>query len=121
MNTYAQFEATPENLKVLILAVSKLKNRLQERYKQVYPELSDIVRYVVEFEERNAWNLSPLFPHLVLPALVEAHLAQLGLETIFFEPDKKAASLALPEPRRSPEPAVEQVYASLMPEAVPTC
>ena len=121
MKTYAQFEATPENLKASILAASKLKNRLLERYKQVYPELSDIIRYVVEFEERNAWNLSPLFPHLVLPGLVETHLAQLGLETIFFEPDKAVAPATLREPREVPDRALEQVYVSLMPEPVPTC
>ena len=121
MKTYAPFEATPEILKALKLAVSKLKNRLQQRYKQVYPELSDIIRYVVEFEEWNAWNLSPLFPHLVLPGLVEAHLAHLGLQTIFFESDKPVAPSALREPRELPDRALEQVYVSLTPEAVPTC
>jgi len=57
--------------------VSKLKNRLQRQYEQTYPELGDLVRIVLDEEEAKAWELS--FPHLFLPDLVEAHIAQLGL------------------------------------------
>ena len=57
--------------------VSKLKNRLQREYEQVYPELGDLVRIVLDEEEVKAWELT--FPHLFLPDLVEAHITQLGL------------------------------------------
>lgn len=59
-------------------AVSKLKNRLQRDYEEAYPGLGDLIRIVLDEEETNAWNLS--FPHLFLPDLVEAHIAQLGLQ-----------------------------------------
>jgi hypothetical protein len=62
----------------LTKAVSKLKNRLQQRYERAYPGLGDLVRIVLDEEEAKAWELS--FPHLFLPDLVEAHIAQLGLE-----------------------------------------
>ena len=58
--------------------VSKLKNRLQRQYEQIYPELGDLVRIVLDEEEARAWELS--FPHLFLPDLVEAHITQLGLQ-----------------------------------------
>ena len=63
----------------LTATVSKLKNRLQRQYEQIYPELGDLVRIVLDEEEAKAWELSP-FPHLFLPDLVEAHFAQLGLQ-----------------------------------------
>jgi hypothetical protein len=119
MKTYAQFEAAPDLLEALMLAVSKLKKRLQQQYKQVYPDLGDIIRYVIEEEEANAWSLSPLFPHLVLPDLIEAHIRQLGLQPIFIEPDKMAASPRTSDRQRwAREP--EQAYTPLVPEAVPT-
>jgi len=119
MKTYAQFEAAPDLLEALTRAVSKLKKRLQQQYKQVYPDLGDIIRYVIEEEEANAWNLSPAFPHLVLPDLVEAHIRQLGLQPIFIEPDKMAASLP-PSDRQRWAREPEQAYTPLVPEAVPT-
>ena len=63
---------------MLIAAVSELRKRLQEDYEQTYPGLGEIVRIVLDEEEAKAWELS--FPHLFLPDLVEAHIAQLGLE-----------------------------------------
>jgi hypothetical protein len=60
-------------------AVSKLKNRLQRDYEQTYPGLGDLIRIVLDEEEAKAWELS-LFPHLLLPDLVEAHVAKLGLQ-----------------------------------------
>lgn len=120
MKTYAQFEAAPDPLEALMLAVSKLKKRLQQQYKQVYPDLGDIVRYVIEEEEANAWSLSPLFPHLVLPDLVEAHIRQLGLQPVFIEPDEAAAPPAPTERRKHRARALEQVYPSLIPAALPT-
>ena len=59
-------------------AVSRLKNRLQQEYERTYPDLGDLVRIVLDEEEAKAWELS--FPHLFLPDLVEAHIAQLGLQ-----------------------------------------
>jgi len=61
----------------LATAVRKLKNRLQRTYEQAYPELGDLVRIVLDEEEARAWELS--FPHLLLPDLVEAHVAKLHL------------------------------------------
>jgi hypothetical protein len=61
----------------LATAVTKLKNRLQRTYEQAYPELGDLVRIVLDEEEARAWELS--FPHLLLPDLVEAHVAKLHL------------------------------------------
>jgi hypothetical protein len=120
MKTYAQFEAAPDLLAALMRAVSKLKKRLLQQYEQIYPDLGEIIRYVIEEEQANAWSLSPQFPHLVLPDLVEAHIAQLGLQPTFFEPDKAVARSALREPRELPGRAPEQVYPSLIPEALPT-
>jgi hypothetical protein len=58
-------------------AVSKLKNRLQQEYERIYPDLGNLVRIVLDEEEAKAWELS--FPHLFLPDLVEDHITQLGL------------------------------------------
>ena len=65
-------------------AVSKLKNRLQRNYERLYPGLHDLIRIVLDEEEANARKLSP-FRHLLLPDLVEAHIAQLGLEPVKYE------------------------------------
>ena len=62
----------------LATAVAKLKNRLQRSYEQAYPELGDLVRIVLDEEEARAWESS--FPHLLLPDLVEAHIAKLHLQ-----------------------------------------
>ena len=67
----------PAFLQTLRRAVSKLKNRLQRDYEQAYPGLPDLIRIVLDEEEAKAWELS--FPQLLLPDLVEAHIAQLGL------------------------------------------
>ena len=119
MKTYAQAEAARGLVKASMEAISKLRERLEQRYEQAYPDLGDIIRYVVDGEEAIAWNLSPLFPHLVLPDLVEAHMAQLGLKPLFIEADKVVAAPALIEHREHPARALEQVYESLIPEAVP--
>ena len=66
--------------------VSKLKDRLQERYETAYPALVDVIRHVIDQEGRNAQELSSLFPHLILPALVEIHMARVGLELPIQEP-----------------------------------
>jgi hypothetical protein len=66
-------------LQTVSAAVTQLKQKLQRDYEQVYPDLRDIIRLVLDEEEANAWELS-LFPHLFLPDLVEAHVATLGLQ-----------------------------------------
>ena len=60
-------------------AVAELKSRLQREYEESYPGLSEIIHLVIEDEERKAWHLTS-FPHLVLPDLVAAHVATLGLK-----------------------------------------
>jgi hypothetical protein len=72
----------PVFLEALTAAIPCLKNRLQQNYRQTYPDLGDIIAFVIKAEEVEAWRLSPLFPHLVLPALVEEHMAQLGLQVV---------------------------------------
>ena len=62
----------------VISAVSYLKRRLQQDYEQAYPCLAEIIHLVLDEEEANAWKLSA-FPHLLLPGLVEAHIAKLNL------------------------------------------
>src|SRR5207249_6091343 len=62
-------------------AVSDLKARLQYDYERAYPDLAEIIHIVLDEEETNAWELS-LFPHLLLPDLVEAHIAKLNLQPV---------------------------------------
>jgi hypothetical protein len=65
-------------LQTVSVAVVQLKQQLQRDYEQAYPDLREIVHLVLDEEETKAWELS-LFPHLLLPDLVEAHIAQLNL------------------------------------------
>ncbi|PYS68000.1 MAG: hypothetical protein DMF73_17845 [Acidobacteria bacterium] len=60
-------------------AVSDLKTRLQYDYERAYPDLAEIIHIVLDEEEAKAWDLS-LFPHLLLPDLVEAHVEKLNLQ-----------------------------------------
>jgi hypothetical protein len=60
-------------------AVARLKQQLQQDYERAYPGLREIMHLVLDQEETNAWELSP-FPHLLLPDLVEAHVAKLNLQ-----------------------------------------
>ena len=79
MTTDQQPEAvTADFLQTVSAAVRHLKQKLQNDYEQAYPGLQEIIRLVLEEEEAKAWELS-LFPHLVLPDLVEAHVDKLGL------------------------------------------
>src|SRR6266481_2522392 len=61
------------------VALTRLKQRLQQDYERTYPDLREIVHLVLDEEESKAWDLSP-FPHLLLPDLVEAHIAKLNLQ-----------------------------------------
>ena len=66
-------------LQTVSAAITRLKQKLQNDYEQAYPGLHEIIRLVLDEEEEKAWELS-LFPHLVLPDLVEAHVDKLGLQ-----------------------------------------
>ena len=61
------------------VALARLKQRLQQDYERAYPDLREIVHLVLDEEESKAWELSS-FPHLLLPDLVEAHIAKLNLQ-----------------------------------------
>ena len=79
-----QTEQQPETAALVFLqtvsaAVTRLKQKLQQGYERVYPDLRDIIHVVLDEEEAKAWELS-LFPHLLLPDLVEDHVAKLGLQ-----------------------------------------
>ena len=65
-------------LQTVSAAITQLKQQLQQDYEQAYPELREIIHLVLDEEESNARNLT-LFPHLLLPDLVEAHVAKLNL------------------------------------------
>jgi hypothetical protein len=79
MKTEAQLETVMVFPRAVAIAVSELKERLQHDYEQTYPDLGEIIRIVLDEEEANAWKLSS-FPHLLLPDLVETHIATLGLK-----------------------------------------
>jgi len=80
MKTKQQPEAaTAVFLQTVSAAVSQLKQKLQQDYEQAYPGLGEIIRLVLDEEETKARELS-LFPHLLLPDLVEAHVARLDLQ-----------------------------------------
>ena len=66
-------------LQTVSVAIAQLKQRLQHDYEQAYPDLREIVHLVLDEEEAKAWKLS-LFPHLLFPDLVEAHIARLNLQ-----------------------------------------
>ena len=61
------------------LAVLRLKQQLQLQYERARPELREIIPAILDQEETNAWNLS-LFPHLLLPDLVEGRIAKLHFD-----------------------------------------
>jgi hypothetical protein len=67
------------SLQRVIAAVSELKVRLQRDYERTYSGLEEIIHIILEEEEANAWKLS-IFPHLLLPDLLEAHIETLGLK-----------------------------------------
>lgn len=79
MKTDTQLE--PVFLQTISVAVAQLKQQLQRDYEQAYPDLREIIHLVLDEEEANAWELS-LFPHLLLPDLVEAHITNLNLHPV---------------------------------------
>jgi len=66
-------------LQTVAVAVAQLKKRLQQDYEQAYPNLREVIRLVLEEEEAKAWELT-LFPHLLLPDLVHAHITNPDLQ-----------------------------------------
>ena len=68
-------------LQTVAIALGNLKQQLQHDYEQAYPDLREIIHLVLDEEESRAWDLT-LFPHLLPPDLVEAHVAQLNLRPI---------------------------------------
>jgi hypothetical protein len=70
--------ATAVFLQTVSAAVTQLKQKLQKDYEQAYPGLREIIHLVLDHEETRARELS-LFPHLLLPDLVEAHITKLDL------------------------------------------
>jgi hypothetical protein len=68
-------------LQTVLVAVTQLKRQLQYDYQQAYPELREVIDLVLDEEEARAWDLT-LFPHLLLPDLVEAHIATLNLRPL---------------------------------------
>ena len=81
MKTDQPNQAAVVFLETVSVAVAQLKQRLQQDYEQAYPDLAQLVHIVIEAEESRAWELT-LFPHLLLPDMVEAHLASLNLHPI---------------------------------------
>jgi hypothetical protein len=82
MKTEAQQEASPIFRQRVVAAVSELKVSLQRDYERAYPGLEEIIRIILDEEEANAWKLS-IFPHLLLPDLLEAHVDTLGLKLAY--------------------------------------
>ncbi len=60
-------------------AVAELTHRLQAHYEDILPDQSELVRNAIAEAEATAWELSS-FPHLFLPDLIEARLAELALQ-----------------------------------------
>jgi hypothetical protein len=79
MKTDPPLETTAVFLQTVSVALAQLKHQLQHDYEQAYPDLREIVHLVLDEEETKAWELS-LFPHLLLPDLVEAHIEKLNLQ-----------------------------------------
>lgn len=68
-------------LQTVGVAVAQLKHQLQRDYEKSYPELREVIHLVLDEEESRAWHLT-IFPHLLLPDLVEAHIATLNLRPV---------------------------------------
>jgi hypothetical protein len=81
MRTEEHLEATAVFIQRVTAAVSELKDHLQQDYERTYPNLSEIIRIVLDEEEAKAWELS-FFPHLFLPDMIDAHIANLNLQPV---------------------------------------
>jgi hypothetical protein len=74
-------EPTAVFVRRVTAAVSELKDHLQQDYERTYPDLREIIRIVLDQEEGKAWELS-FFPHLFLPDMIDAHIANLNLQPV---------------------------------------
>ena len=83
-------------LQTVSVALGQLKQRLQQDYEQAYPNLREIIHLVLDEEETEAWELS-LFPHLLLPDLVEAHIEKLDLRPVDTRHDEVLVPHPFPE------------------------
>ena len=77
MKTEEHLEPIAVFIQRVTAAVSELKDHLRQDYERTYPRLGEIIRIVLDEEEAKAWGLS-FFPHLFLPDMVEAHIANLS-------------------------------------------
>ena len=94
MKTDIQLE--PVFLQTVSIALGELKQRLQRNYEQAYPNLREIIHLVLDEEETEAWALS-LFPHLLLPDLVEARIEKLNLGPVDTRHDELLVPHSFPE------------------------
>ena len=81
MRTEEHLEAIAAFIQRVTAAVSELKDHLQQDYERTYPDLREIIRIVLDEEEAKAWELS-FFPHLFLPDMIDAHIANLNLQPV---------------------------------------
>jgi len=81
MKTEEHLEPTAVFIRRVTAAVSELKDHLQQDYERTYPDLREIIRIVLDEEEGKAWQLS-FFPHLFLPDMIDAHIANLNLQPV---------------------------------------
>ena len=81
MKPEEHLEPTAVFIQRVTAAVSELKDHLRQDYERTYPGLGEIIRIVLDEEEAKAWGLS-FFPHLFLPDMVEAHIANLNLQPV---------------------------------------
>jgi len=68
-------------LQTVSVAVAQLKQRLQQNYERAHPDLGQLIHIVIDQEEARARELT-LFPHLLLPDIVETHLSSLNLHPV---------------------------------------
>ena len=73
--------------KMVSIALGRLKKQLQHDYQKAYPDSGEIIHLVLDEEEAKACEIS-FFPHLILPDLVDARIAQLGLQPADFTTTK---------------------------------
>jgi hypothetical protein len=79
MKTNQLQEQAPLFSQMVSVALGRLKKRLQNNYLKAYPDSGEIIHLILDEEEAKAWEIS-FFPHVIMPDLVDAHIAKLGLQ-----------------------------------------
>jgi hypothetical protein len=79
MKTDQLQEPAPLFPQMVSVALGRLKKRLLHDYQKAYPDSGEVIHLILDEEEAKAWEIS-FFPHLILPDLVDAHIAKLGLQ-----------------------------------------